>query len=356
MNEKRLIFAVIAMTLVFIGFFALMLGFFVRTDFFAGNRGGGGGFLSSYRPAPISTSKVSLQRPLGLFEEFGDTDYIGMIGPGEFEILEHDGYWYLIATEQGPKWINLDFWPSPDVLADFFASFPYRVSVFYHNLETGFIFGHRDDAVYSSASLNKALHAFYIYNLAELGLADLSRTYVLNAAHWRGGTGVIKDKRIGTEFTHLELLRHSVQDSDNIAFFVLLDLYSDYSPSYNEFYAALGGDTRLIRGISGHLLTASEAGLMMLQIHKYTQTGSRYADHFLYSLLNSDVPIIKADYPIAQKYGHWEGAFHDMAVIHSPSPYILVIMSDMFHHAPFHAFEEISMFIQDFNNKYFVGE
>jgi hypothetical protein len=310
MSEKKLVFAVIAMTVVFIIVFALMLGFFVRAGFFDGSYAAG---RLPYRPdLPDLPSQ----------------------------------------TEEPPQ--N----PPPDitVLEDFFETFPYRVSVFYHNLDTGFVFGHREEVIYSTASLNKALHAFYIYHLAELGLADLNRTFVYRAGHWRGGTGVIRHMPSNTHFTHLGLLRHSVRDSDNIAFFELLNLYSGYSPSYREFYADLGGDPSMVKSIHNHSLTAAEAGLMMLKIHEYIQTSSDYAGHFHYSLLNSDVPIIISDYPTAQKYGHWEGAFHDMAIVHAPSPYILVIMSDLFTTAPFHAFEEISVLIQGFNNKYFAGE
>jgi len=75
-----------------------------------------------------------------------------------------------------------------------------------------------------------------------------------------------------------------------------------------------------------------------------------------YSMLNSDVPIIMSDYYVAQKYGHWQGAFHDAAIVYAPSPYILVILTNLDQTAPFHAFYEISMFIQSFNNRYFVGE
>ena len=298
-----------------------------------------------------------LERPMGLFNSKYDDIHAGLMGPGEAQVLMEDGTWLLVSTENGPMWLDLHFWPSRQPLDDFFNSLPHNVSIYYKNLDTGFTYSHRGDLIFASASLNKTPHALYVYHLAEKGLADLSRAHIFTARDYRGGTGVMRHIPLGTEFTTSELLIHSVRDSDNVAFFMLLELFANYSPSYLEFYRDMGGNTGLFNEITGrlNLMTAEEAGLIMYRIYQYIESDAIYAAEFKNSLLNSDVPIIMADYPVAQKYGRWDGNFHDKAIVYAPSPYILVIMSTLDHHGggAFEEFAEISRFMQEFNNRYF---
>ena len=294
---------------------------------------------------------------MGLFNSRYNEIRAGLIGPGEIKVLAEYGSWLLVSTPEGPMWLDLHFWPSRQPLDEFFNSLPYNVSIYYKNLDTGFTYSYRGDLIFASASLNKTPHALYVYHLAEKGLADLSRVHTFTARDYRGGTGVIRHMTLGTQFTTSELLIHSVRDSDNVAFFMLLELFANYSPSYLDFYRDMGGNTGLFNEITGrlNLMTAEEAGLIMYRIHQFIESGGIYAAEFKNSLLNSDVPIIMADYPVAQKYGRWDGNFHDKAIVYAPSPYILVIMSTLDRHGggAFEEFAEISRFIQEFNNRYF---
>jgi len=303
----------------------------------------------------IGANEYVLERPLGAFYNKGDAAHARLVGPGSVEVLAQEDGWLLVLEQDGPMWVDLNFRPPMNELTSFFEGFPHNVSVFYMNLDMGFIFGHRDDVVFASASLNKAPHALYVYYLAENGMADLGRTHTFTQAHFRGGTGVIRHMPFGVVFTENELLIHSVRDSDNVAFRMLVEAYYHHPLTYYEFYRNLGGNSDLVRNITGHQMTAGEMGFIMQHIFDYIEGDGIYAAEFKNSLLNSDVPIIMADYPVAQKYGQWDGNFHDAAIVYAPSPYILVIMSNLDRQGRggFEEFKEISMFIQNFNNTYF---
>ena len=245
--------------------------------------------------------------------------------------------------------------PNFNELSDFFSKLPYRdsISIFYHNLYSGFIFGFRDDLEYTSASLNKASHAFYIYYLAENGMADLERQHVLRASDLRGGTGVIQFMPLGTVFTERQLLAHSIIDSDNIAFRILVEAYANHEFSYHDFIESLGGNTELVRNITGRWFSAAEAGFVMEQIHNYLESGGLYSEEFRYNLMVADA-ILYPIHPAAQKYGHWREAFHTMSLVYSPSPFILTILTNLGEYRyNFEIIEEIYSFIQYFNTKYF---
>ncbi|MDR2182998.1 MAG: class A beta-lactamase-related serine hydrolase [Clostridiales bacterium] len=398
MSEKRMLLTIFGLTLVFVSVFGLLLLLFVQVGAFdertpAIHRHMRGDFITYSRPdffadtveaqrsqmvqileeRPDGWIHVAfggrqgwvymlaqphhLDRPMGLFHSKDDAAYADLIEPGEVQVLLEEGNWLLISTNDGPMWLDLHFWPTAALLDDFFNSLPYNVAVYYKNLDTGFSYSHRGGVIYASASLNKAPHALYVYYLAESGLADLSQVHVFGPGNYRGGTGIIRFMPFGTEFTTNELLIHSVRDSDNAAFGMLLGLFANHYPSYREFYRSIGGNTDLFDNATGrlNLMTAEEAGLIMYRIYQYIESGGAYAHDFKDSLLNSDVPIIMADYPVAQKYGRWDGNFHDKAIVYAPSPYILVIMSTLDRHGggAFEEFAEISRFIQDFNDRYF---
>jgi len=341
-----------------IAVFALFLFMLSHEGFFVVDNANRGGEIPNNTEVIPNLPVVNLPRPIGIFEyPNANSDYIDLIGPGDFEYIENDGNWYLISADSGNVWIDLTFWPSIDILQDFFNSFPHPVSVYYQNLDTGFSFGHRDGINYFSASLNKASFALYVYHLAEQGLADLNRIHTYRQGERREGTGQIwRRYGFGRQFTHLELLRYSVMYSDNTAHQILERIYGNHTPSYWDFYRSIGGNVSLVPSISGHRMTASEAALIMRNINDYFETETEYAVHFQYSMLNSDVPKITARYPIAQKYGGWDDVFHDMGIIYAPSPYILTILTSLFDMQPFGIFDEISQFIQDFNDRYFRTE
>ena len=398
MSEKKLLFTIFGLTLVLVSVFALLLLFFVQVgaldekspaiyrhmrgdfitysqpDFFADTIaehksqmvrildersdgwvhvafGGKQGWVYTL----VQTHH--LERPMGLFRGKNDEIHAALASPGEIKVLMEEDNWLLVYTADGSMWLDLHYWPSKQPLDDFFNGLPYNVSVYYKNLDTGFTYSHRGGFIYASASLNKTPHALYVYHLAEDGMTDLGQVHTFTSRDHRGGTGVIQHMPFGTQFTTGELLIHSVRDSDNVAFYMLQNLFAGHSPSFQEFYRDLGGNTELINIITGRLslMTAEEAGLIMYHIHQYIESGTVYSAEFKNSLLNSDVPIIMADYPVAQKYGRWDGNFHDKAIVYAPSPYILVIMSTLDQHGrgAFEEFAEISRFIQEFNNMYF---
>ena len=398
MSEKRMLITIFGLTLVFVSAFALFLLIFVQVGALDERTPGTyrhmrGDFITYSEPDFFADTVIEhrsqmvrvleeradgwmhvafggtqgwvytlaqsrqIDRPMGLFTSRYDDARADLMPPGEVKVLAEEGNWLLVSAPGGPMWLDLHFWPSTAILDDFFNNLPYSVSIYYKNLDTGFTYSHRGGLIYNSASLNKTPHALYVYHLAEMGLADLSRVHTFTVREYRGGTGVMRHMPFGTRFTTSELLIHSVRDSDNAAYHMLLNIFEGYSPSYLEFYRGIGGDAGLFSRYTGrlNLMSAEEAGLIMYRIFQYIESDGIYAAEFKNSLLNSDVPIIIADYPVAQKYGRWDGNFHDKAIVYAPSPYILVIMSTLDQHGDgaFEEFAEISRFIQDFNNRYF---
>ena len=291
------------------------------------------------------------------FTTYSEPDFLsartGTFGPQSVRITEKkDNGWAMTVTDTGTYWVYiLDDLPNPDVsvLDDFLRKWGNAVSIYYKNLEFGFIYTHNAERVFSAASVIKAPYALYIYHLAEKGLADLNTVHTYTIRDYRGGSGVIRHMRPGMRFTEYELLKHAIRYSDNVAFHMLIRAYGIYG--FREFVTEIGGDSGLIRTVAGASMTAAEAGLFALEIYRYIESDGKYAAQFKADLKNTNNPMIVSDWPMARKYGWWQGNFHDMAIVYSDSPYILVIMTQS--GGNFRKFREISMVFQEFNDTNF---
>jgi len=231
------------------------------------------------------------------------------------------------------------------------------ISVYFENIETGFVYSFNADHVYFSASVPKAMYALYLYQLAERGEVNLDSVHEFTYGDANWGSGIIQRQYdFGATFTLRELLRLNISESDNVATNILRRTNGIYG--YKNFISRVGGNLALVgNNVMNSNLTANEAGLFANEIFAYIESGGRYSYEFKSLLLNNRFPFIVSCYPVASKTG-WTAyrAWHDMAIVYAPSPFILVILSarDGWSDDDFADFAEISMAFQEFNDKWFV--
>ena len=254
--------------------------------------------------------------------------------------------------DEGP-----DFSAAFRELHDFLSQFGDSVSVYYENLETGFVFRHYADRVFFGASATKAPFALYIYQKAERGETNLDTHFTFTEGDYWGGSGFIRhNHEFGDTFSQRRLLHLMISPSDNIATRILRRAHG--LNGYRAFIESIGGNTHFIQNITYSYLSADEAGLIMREIYKYLESGGKFSDEFKDNLLRNRYPFIISDYPVASKSGWAEnfgGAWHDMAIVFAPSPYILTLLSSRAGNRDDRVvYDTISMFIQDFNDRWFV--
>ena len=287
----------------------------------------------------------------------------------------HDGGWVRISTYQGTGWVNVVNSPALCALDEFFAPLGNNISVFYKNLETGFSHTHNPGRIFFAASLSKLNHALYVYKMAERGYTDMYQVHTYTARDAWGGTGIMQWKPFGTELTTRELLGLSIRESDNTAYRMLIRMHENHPVSYQAFVREIGANPRMVLDIVSQNTTIEDAAHWMYAVHNYIESDSKFGHYLQYDMMNTaqtshhyftrwegsfgiggevDLNIIQSDYPFARKYGWTRRSFHDAAIVYAPSPYILIILSNMDRGAH-ELFAEISWFIQDFNNRTFVS-
>jgi beta-lactamase class A len=145
--------------------------------------------------------------------------------------------------------------------------------------------------------------------------------------HVQGGSGVIKNKEVGTEFTVSELIRYMITRSDNTAYEMLLERFG--TKGFKEYSSDLGLDFKLPSG--GYTTcTIREMATYLLDIYQYrdTERGKILIKHMKNCSYSLQIPKA-VSHSVAHKFGFiYEGkAFHDMGIVYAPSPYIELIFT-----------------------------
>lgn len=315
-------------------------------------------FLSVFPVTAVygNSERYYISRKLPIFENIGDESPVGYLAPQRVLVHERDGYWLLIETWIGRKWLYLNYTPSTVSIDAMLRRFGNNISVYFQNMETGFVYMYNADRAYFSASVTKAFFSLYIYQKAERGEIDLDSIITYTAADFHGGSGVIRHRySVGAEVTQRELLRLNLSYSDNIATNMLRRVHG--IDGYRGFVYSLGANYQHVRGnIFNSQLTAHDAGIFAQAIFEYIESDGGFSAEFREHLFNNQYPFIVSDYLVASKSG-WTRphAWHDMAIVYAPSPYILVILSQRngWTARDYRDFSEISMKFQKFNTTWF---
>lgn len=297
-----------------------------------------------------AADKLYTGRIMGVFDSV-DGDMVSRLGAKSVEVIERDGDW--IHTSEG--WLYLNFTPA-FILEEFMAQFGNTVAVYYENLESGFIFRHHADRVFFGASATKAPFALYIYLEAEQGRAGMSNLITYTTDDFWEGSGVIRHQyALGTMFTRQRLLHLMLVPSDNVATRMLRRSHG--LTGYSAFVESIGADPNNVHNLTYSRLTANDAGIFMREAFRYIESGGIYSEDLRSNLLANRYPFIISDYPVASKSGwaaNFGAAWHDMAIVYAPSPYILALLSNRDGNASDRrVYESISMFIQAFNSEWF---
>jgi len=303
----------------------------------------------------IADNKMFINRIMGVFDG-ANGDMVDRLYPQVVRVAERYENWLEIYTAYGYVWIDLDFQPPIHVLEDFMQEFGNTVSVFYENLESGFIFRHNADRVYFGASATKAQFGLYIYLKTERGEASMDDVHTFISADYWGGSGFIRHRYgVGQTFTQRQLLHLMITPSDNIATRILRRVHTLHG--FTAFMESIGANPALVHNLTFSELTANEAGIFLRAAYDYINSGGRYSHEFRDNLLANRYAFIVSDYPVASKSG-WSGgyggAWHDQAIIFAPSPYSLALLSSRTGNwTDQQVYNRISMFIQEFNTTWF---
>ncbi len=202
-----------------------------------------------------------------------------------------------------------------------------QVSLYYEDLQSGYVYTYNADRKYFAASLMKAPFCLYILKLAAEGKCDLNQKIAYTQAFESTGTGIIKNAEFGSVFTVRQLIECAIRHSDNAALRMLRSLYP--VDGFKEFAASIGiTDTASIGYVTNSNITANEAAVYMHAIYEFFEADETHGQILYEYMTNTRNPMFYSSYPLARKYGWADASFHEMAIVDAPHPYILILCTD----------------------------
>ncbi len=207
------------------------------------------------------------------------------------------------------------------------SSYDGSVAVGYYDITSGYQYTYNGDQSFTAASLMKAPFCRYVLGMIEQNELDLLSEMTYTEDMFTTGTGSIKDSEFGTVYTQEELIKLCIRKSDNIAFKMLRQAYP--ADGFKQYARSIGiTDIYGIKNVSSSNITAANAITYMKDIYSYITSDSLYGKTLETHMRNTTYFIIRSKYPVVHKHGWMSGAYHDMAIIKAPRPYIIVILSD----------------------------
>lgn len=197
------------------------------------------------------------------------------------------------------------------------------------NLKDGMSFGYNVDKKYPTASTIKAPFALYCCKQMDAGNGSLKEMKLYEEKFRRGGSGVLKDRKSGVEYSIEDLLYFTINYSDNVAYYMIHDRF--YDNSYNEFLKDLGcNNLYLNNGARWGKIDARSMALVWQEIYRYKDESPN--GKYLFELLtNAKYNYIKEgmdNYDSAHKSGWTPTETHDSGIVFAEDDYIVVILNN----------------------------
>ena len=207
------------------------------------------------------------------------------------------------------------------------SSYEGMVAVGYYDITSGYQYTYNGTHSFPAASVIKAPFCRYVLGMAEQNGLDLSTTLTYTEDMYVGGTGSIKNDEFGSTYTQAELIKLAIRKSDNIAFKMLRQVYP--TTGFKQYAKSIGiTDIAGIKNVNSSNINAVNAITYMKDIYSYITGDNQYGKTLETHMRSTINPMIRSKYTVVRKYGWMDGAYHDMAIIKAPRPYILVILSD----------------------------
>lgn len=197
-----------------------------------------------------------------------------------------------------------------DALLD---SMPGSISVWIQDIASGQTYTYQPNNGFYCASTLKAPYALWLCQRDEAGLIDLN-------ASVGGKTG-------------WDLIQPMIARSSNGAAHDLGAMWpGSLDTGFTDFLSELGfaspeGCEVVEEGIHGWV-TGADGGRAMRALYDYFETGTDNALQLKEAFLAADHDLLYCPAPAAKKYGSWDLALHDMAIVYAERPYIISMFTD----------------------------
>ena len=229
----------------------------------------------------------------------------------------------IASIKEGGLSTNIESNEALDALSAYLENSGY--GFFYCDLEYNGYVSYGCDKDFKTASTAKLPYIKYLCEQADKGEIDINETKVFEERHKTVGSGIMKNMSAGTSFSIATLMDYVLRYSDNIAYSMLMERFG--LKGYLESVAELGVDYHTVNGYTN--CTAAEMAALLYDTALYNGANLELMKNAgCNASYNYQIGAELKEYEVIQKYGAIKPgnvAYHDIAVVYAPHPYILVI-------------------------------
>lgn len=206
-----------------------------------------------------------------------------------------------------------------------------KVAYYYEDINTGNIMSYNSDILFYAASSIKILVCVMLLELAEEGKVVLSDKLLVTMDDLKQDTGVIKFQKEDTYYSIKELIRLTIQESDNTAYIKLVNYVGkDNLENYGKSLGAL--HTMEGRDLFG-LINCEDMVIYWKKVKSFIDS-SKYGKEFEEWLINPSFSIVESESIgnnlFVKKYGSWDIAYHEAGYVLDENPFYLIILTQKF--------------------------
>ena len=210
-----------------------------------------------------------------------------------------------------------------------FLSTTYNVSIVYKDIERDFTYTYNVGHIYYAASTIKALEALYIYTKASSGEINLDDTLTYNEFYALEDSKYMSTKYYGDKIPIRELVKYSVEVSDNSAYKMLLDYVG--MDKLREYGYSLGAKNTLNTGDMFGNISTDDAIHYMQAIYEFINSNPELGNELKTYFINAEqngLALPENNIEAAHKYGEYANTYNDIGIVYDKHPYILVVLTE----------------------------
>lgn len=218
-----------------------------------------------------------------------------------------------------------------------------NTSIKYYDINSTMDYTYNEKEVYYAASLIKTIEALYTYDRALEDPSILDQTKVYTSNYIKVDSIEMKKRKLGEPITIRDLVKYSVNVSDNSAHFMLIDYIG--INNLKEYGKSIGNDYTLIGGDTYGNINLNDAFNYMYKLNEYISKNELLgkelreafdSDYYNYLTIN--------DTNVLHKHGDHDMFFHDIGIVEDKNPYIVVVLTK-------YGFKDRETIIKDISSK-----
>lgn len=203
----------------------------------------------------------------------------------------------------------------------------FKTSVYYEDINTGFIYKYKEEQVYYGCSLIKLVDALYLIDKATAGEIDIDKeTAIYESKYITAFSSGMEKHKVGEAVSLRNLIDYAISVSDNSAHLMLID-YIGFS-NLKAYGKSLGGSVILTGGDLYGNQTAADTNIYLKKAYQIITENKEYGD-FLKTIMDNNErnAFNMGDIKIYHKYGSYASNYHDIGLSLENNPYSISIFT-----------------------------